>query len=58
MASPYPQLSRSSQKGCPRRPKRAAVPVEVITGEGAGNGMIDDPEWRERIQIEFLDDQR
>ncbi|MCU4716557.1 alpha/beta hydrolase [Halapricum hydrolyticum] len=36
----------------------ADVPVEVVTGEGAGHGMIDDPDWRERTlprQIGFLD---
>lgn len=35
----------------------ADVPVEVVTGEGAGHGMIDDPSWREQtlpVQRRFL----
>lgn len=35
----------------------AGVPTEVVTGDGAGHGMIDDPEWREETlpaQREFL----
>ncbi len=34
------------------------VPVEVITGDGAGHGMIDNSDWREQTlpsQVEFLD---
>ena len=27
--------------------ERVGVPAEVLTGEGAGHGMIDSPEWRE-----------
>jgi len=38
--------------------READVPVEVVTGDGAGHGMIDDQDWREQTlprQIEFLD---
>jgi acetyl esterase/lipase len=28
--------------------REAGVTVEVVTGEGAGHGMIDNPDWRER----------
>lgn len=37
--------------------REAGVSVEVITGDGAGHGMIDNPEWRERTvpaQLELL----
>lgn len=39
--------------------RNADVPVEVFTGEGAGHGMIDDPEWREQTlprQLQFLEE--
>jgi acetyl esterase/lipase len=41
------------------RLRSADVSVEVITGEGAGHGMIDDPTWREQTlpaQRSFLRD--
>jgi acetyl esterase/lipase len=39
--------------------RNADVPVEVFTGEGAGHGMINEPEWREQTlprQLQFLDE--